>query len=227
MARRNPWAIVLIARRRADGAKLAVDLGADVIVLDDGFQHRQLVRDLDLVLLDAALPLGNGWPLPAGLLREFPGALSRADLLLLTRAKAGANIFSFSQPVYRSYHRPMDVVADLRGRSYSVASLRKMKLLAFTGIADPAAFFASLEASGLVLTKTLALSDHCSYDDRIKNKIITAAAGCDAMITTEKDGVKIDAGTFALPCYQMPMVIDIDDRDDFIQDIEKRLWSHQ
>lgn len=225
LARRNPKAVVLIARRRAAGVKVAVDeLSADIVILDDGFQHRAVQRDIDLVLLDATRPCANGWPLPAGLLREFSAALKRADLLLLTRATEGATFSSSTHPVFKSCHQLADSAFRLDGQEMTFAQLKQMKLFAFAGIAAPDGFFNALTAAGLQVERRLALNDHCDYNPALLAEIEVAAKGCDALVTTEKDAVKLSAEKFGLPCYQVPMNIQIENEDAFRFELQQRLW---
>ena len=228
LAKKNPQTPVLIARRRSDGVKFAEQhLAADLVILDDAFQHRAMQRDLDLVLLDAARPYGNGWPLPAGLLREFPTALQRADLLLMTRSKADSS-FSFAEkPVFTSEHQLADFALDLAGGKIAFGQLKTERLFAFAGIADPDGFFAALSTSGLQLMGRLALADHCQYDEQRCREIIDAAAGCDGLITTEKDAVKLVPGQFPIPCYQVPMNIRIEEKSAFMAEIQRKLWSEK
>ncbi len=216
LAHKNPEAIVLIARKRAAGVQVAVDhYGADVVILDDGFQHRAVERDLDLVLLDASNPCANGWPLPAGLLREFPNALRRADVLLLTRAEEIPRFSLENKQIFYCRHQLENFAVDLSGQQLSFHELKKLKLLAFAGIADPQSFFLALKYDGLVIENSLSLSDHCDYDQSLQAEIRSAAAGCEGMITTEKDAVKLKKEMFSLPCYQVPMAVDINAEDAF------------
>ena len=146
LAKRNPQCPVLIAKKRINGIRfLEKEKLADLIILDDGFQHRAVERDVDLVLLDSARPLGNGWPLPAGNLRELSGSLSRADFLLMTR-ESGQNRERFrGLQIYNSCHQLTDTAVSLDGQMLPVSQLKKHKLLAYAGIADPESFFTSLE----------------------------------------------------------------------------------
>jgi tetraacyldisaccharide 4'-kinase len=225
LAQRNPDAIVLIAKKRSAGVKLAVEqYGAEVVVLDDGFQHRAVARDLDLILLDAQKPYGNFLPLPAGLLREFPTALARADLLLLTRAEDRAG-FDFAKPVYRSRHQLAEDLYSLDGQSLGFDKLKTQKVFAFAGIANPDSFFSGLEAKGLELAGRLAFDDHCKYDTQVLETIKLASAGCDALLTTEKDAVKLKGEFFTVPCYQAPMNIVFENEAEFKDAIQKRLWG--
>lgn len=211
LARRNPRALILTARRRADGVRQAVSKhGAEVVLLDDGFQHRAVDRDLDIVLLDARRPLGNGRVLPAGALREFPGALSRGDLFILTRCPA-ETLPALELPglVLHSRHRPASILVDSEGRPLPVEQLRGCRGLAFAGIADPRGFFAGLRQLGLTLAKTLSFADHCRYNAGELEQLRAAAAEVDYLVTTEKDGVKLGQAAFAVPCYQLPLDLEI------------------
>jgi tetraacyldisaccharide 4'-kinase len=114
LAQRNPRALVLIAPRRTEGIRLAVEaFAADVILLDDGFQHLSVARDLDIVLLDACRPFGNGHLLPAGILREPASALEQAGIVVLTRSKGLESPLAEVRPLVRSRHRLADEVVSL------------------------------------------------------------------------------------------------------------------
>jgi tetraacyldisaccharide 4'-kinase len=226
LAKRNPQIPVFIGKKRTNAIKKLEELAiADLIILDDGFQHRAVKRDVDLVLLDSTRPLGNGWPLPAGNLREFPSALKRADFLLMTRAAAQKqkNIMGFQ--AYISHHQLADIAVSLDGRSVPVSKLKSLKLLAFAGISDPENFFASLESLGLTLKNKLGFSDHADYQDQILNQLRRASTGVDALITTEKDAVKLAADMFELPCYQIAMDIKINNATELFDRLTQRLWS--
>lgn len=225
LARRNPSARVLIAKKRAAGVRAAVEkCGADVVILDDGFQHRAVQRDVDLVLVDGTRPFGNGLPLPAGLLREFTVALNRADLLLMTRVTAQTASFAVGKPVWKSCHQLADFAIDLDGGQIPLSQLQGQRLLAFAGIADPESFFSGLEKSGLVLKKRVRLSDHERYDPSALERINADVDGIDALLTTEKDGVKLTAKKFSVPCYRVPMSISIGNESEFKAEIFRRLW---
>lgn len=210
LARRNPGALVLTARRRGDGVRAAVgDHGAEVVLLDDGFQHRAVARDLDIVLLDARRPLGNGLPLPAGQLREFPSALSRGDLFILTRYPLEATPeLSLPGPVLRSRHVLGQTLVGSDGSRSSMQRLSGKRGLAFAGIADPGSFFDALRQLGLTLGKTLSFTDHCRYNAEELAQLRQACSDVDYLITTEKDGVKLGAVAFPVPCFQLPMTLE-------------------
>jgi tetraacyldisaccharide 4'-kinase len=210
LARRNPEALILVARRRAEGVRLAEkELGAEIIILDDGFQHLGVARDLDIVLLDARLPLGNGRVLPAGLLREFPSALQRADLFLLTRCVSGSNWRPpFPRPGVTCRHLLGQKAVALTGEVLPLEKLAGKKGLAFAGIADPQDFFSALIAKGLTLAAALPLPDHVDYTPADIRSMLASCPRADYLVTTEKDAVKLHAENFSLPCYQIPLLLD-------------------
>ncbi len=216
LARRNPGALVLVAPRRAEGVRRAIrDFGAEVVVLDDGFQHLAVRRDLDIVLLDARRPLGNGRVLPAGRLREFPLALRRADLVVFTRSDDGeAGEIPFRGPALHCRHRLAAEVHDLSGNRAPLASLAGKAGLAFAGIADPENFFSSLRRKGLFLGGTLGFPDHAPFGPRELERLGAAArtARADYLVTTEKDGVKLTGASLPLPCWQVGMSLEFHEK---------------
>lgn len=204
LARRNPQAIVIVAPRRRAGIEAAIrDCGASLLILDDGFQHLAVQRDLDILLLDARRPLGNGSVLPAGLLREPPAAHRRAQLCILTRdAELDTPPPFAALPTLRCRHRLAAEVMDLDGSISPLKNLVPLRGVAFAGIAAPAAFFCALRELGLQLTATFALHDHANFDEATLLKLKEAALNADFFVTTEKDGVKLRASDLPLPCFQ-------------------------
>jgi tetraacyldisaccharide 4'-kinase len=180
-------AIVIAGSDRVAGARRAAKLGADVILLDDGFQHRRLARDLDLVLLDAAHPFGNGFLLPAGPLREPPASLRRAGVVVLTRWNGETAPAGIDAPVVRARHRAAGF-RDAAGREVAPPA----RAFAFAGIASPEGFFASLSACGVELAGTRSFRDHHPYRDVELASIADGAhrAGA-AIVTTMKDLVRL------------------------------------
>ncbi len=219
LARRNPGSVVLVAPRRSDGVRKAVEnFGARIVVLDDGFQHLAVKRDLDIVLLDGRNPLGNGCPLPAGDLREFPAALSRGHLFLLTRWHSSSPAPpEVPGPLLRSRHVLAGDAFSLQGERVDLERLRGRRGVAFAGIADPHGFFRQLEDAGLQLSRRLALPDHEPYGPELRGRLSAACGDADYLVTTEKDGVKLDGQAFPIPCYQVPMVLEILEEDVFCQ----------
>jgi len=228
LARRNPRALVLVNPRRRDAVAAAVRQGAEVVILDDGFQHLAVARDLDIVLLDAARPFGNGRVLPAGRLREPLAALNRADLLLLTRYSGGAlPSLPVVKPILCCRHQLAAEVFDLKGEPRPLAELAGRRVVAFAGIADPQAFFAALSACGMVLVATFPLPDHTCYGGELLAQLGAAAGAADCLVTTEKDGVKLAGADFPAPCYQVPLQIVFDAPERFAAMVENCLHGKE
>ncbi|MRR53233.1 MAG: tetraacyldisaccharide 4'-kinase [Deltaproteobacteria bacterium] len=197
LARSVPGLIVVTSSDRyRGGLKAFKRFRPDIFLLDDGFQHLRLRRDLNILLLDAARPFGNGWTLPAGLLREPLSAVRRADLIVYTRADEATECPALEDiPACRSSHRLSGVVSLLGGELTAFSIFAGKKGVACAGIADPGAFFDALALEGLDLTATLAFQDHCFYDRTERAEICRAMkeTGADFLITTEKDAVKLAA----------------------------------
>lgn len=212
LARRNPGVPVFVSRRRALGVAAAERGGARVIVLDDGFQHRVVHRDLDVVLLDSRKPFGNGRLLPAGPLREPLSALRRCHLVVMTRSEAvGTVALPLSVPVMHSRHAVAGQLVALDGGCVGWDDLKGKKCLAFAGIARPDEFFKTLAARGVNLCGTMSLSDHQEYDAELLNRLGDACHSCDVLLTTEKDGVKLNADDIPVPCYQVAIDLAFED----------------
>jgi len=187
--------VVIGADRYAAGHMALQQLSPDVFLLDDGFQHLRLHRDLNILLLDFFRPFGNGWTLPAGLLREPSSASRRADLLIYTRAPEGATVSPDTGgiPACISQHTIIDLL-PLGGNSpIHFSDCLGHRALAFAGIGDPDSFFAGLRAKGLNLVQCIAFPDHVVYSrercDDIAEAMRTSVA--EFLVTTEKDGVKL------------------------------------
>jgi tetraacyldisaccharide 4'-kinase len=212
LARRNPAALVLIcARRRHALEYLETRRLADLVILDDAFQHRQVSRDLNLLLLDAARPFGNGQLLPAGILREPATAGRRADLVVLSgSAPESAPVFA-AKPQLRMQTTLAAEVTDLTGETARLADFRGRKIFAFAGIARPERFFSALAGCGIEPQEKLALKDHVNYTARQIAAINAAAKGADVMLTTEKDAMKLTAASFVRPCFVVALESRIQD----------------
>ena len=203
LARRLPGAVVVCGPRRAALVPVAAALGADVLLLDDGFQHRALARDLDVVVLDAGNPFGNGRLLPRGPNREAPSALGRAGLIWLSRVdqasperlerlRARAREATGGEPV-ESSHAPTDVLDGTLARSLGAGVLRGEKVLALSGLARPGGFHRTLADLGAEVAAARAFPDHHRFTGAELDEALraAAAAGCAAVVTTEKDAVRL------------------------------------
>ncbi len=202
LARALPGVPVITSRRRYDGAAFAVDeLSADIVVLDDGFQHLSLARDLDLVLFAATTLAGNGRLLPAGILREGEDALARAHAFIITGVgDRRADIEMFKLRLERRFPgRPvflfglgLDGFVDSSGNS-NAAPEPGTKVFAFCGLADPVGFRRSLIDAGLDPVGFRAFADHYQYTPADFGRLEAEATslGARILVTTEKDMVKI------------------------------------
>lgn len=182
----------------------AIAAGAGVLVLDDGFQHCRLHRDLDLVLLDSLRPFDNGHLLPAGLLREPVTALINADLLGLTRANLVSrekldSIRSFLEERYPGI--PLLVLEsravcwqELFGEAREADSLAATKVFAFCGIGHPRSFRLAVEDLGTKVAGFHAFKDHQAYDSDSVAQVASSARQCgvDTIVMTQKDAVKLE-----------------------------------
>jgi len=235
-----PEVPIIVSANRARAVKeRAWDAPGSVAVLDDGFQHRRLARDLDIVLVDALLPFGGGHVLPRGLLREPLSALARAGLIVITRAdqvppeqlqeiRARIAEHAPDAPVALAVHRPLGlqvVSADAQDASErkSLDELSEGRWAAFCGIGNPDAFRATLEALGAEVGPFVAFADHHRYGaDELRALIETARAeGCRGLVTTEKDAIKVAPlldGAPALPVLALQVRIEVTEGADLLEE---------
>lgn len=204
LTRRCPQASVVVEPDRVASARRAVQEGADVLVLDDGFQHRRLARDLDIVLIDATAPFGHGHFLPRGLLREPPTALRRADLIVLTRSnevdpttksliQRSLRRLAKDRPMIEATHAANGFL-DLSGRPVQDADPTDMQAVIFAGIANFESFRRSVERLGVRVLAAYQYPDHHFYSAEELTGLADVAGELEAnvLLTTEKDAVKIE-----------------------------------
>ncbi|MBI4726731.1 tetraacyldisaccharide 4'-kinase [candidate division TA06 bacterium] len=220
----KPGALVIVGKDRAAGAKKAVELGAQVIILDDGFQHLRLKRDLDIVLLDSQRPFDNGWLLPAGRLREPKSALRRAEVIALTRCGAEKQKAesrrrkiknkSGKAEIFETRHRTGQPYGFVDRSAPDREMLKNTRILLFSGIARPESFEQSVRQAGLSFTTHLKYSDHHHYSQDQLKQIAGKARGYDFLFTTEKDTVRLPPDIdFGKPLFVLPVEIEFLDED--------------
>ena len=211
------------ANRYEQGRELA-KLGVNWFVLDDGFQHLQLARDADIVLIDATNPFSGGRLLPAGHLREPRSALARADIIVITRSTHAPAVESAirrdsAAPIF--YARPkLDAIHSITDGELTgaVAPDALPKLFAFCGIGNPAAFVNDLRAWGLDIVGHKFYPDHHRYSDNDDHEILQLAneAGASGLICTEKDLYNLHAIYYGkLPVFYCSISMQIDNADEF------------
>ena len=213
-------AIVVSERRRA-GVLVAVErLDADVILLDDAFQHVQLARDLDIVAVDAAAPVGNGHLLPGGPLREHPAGIGRAGVIVATRCdRAGGSErvagalgpLAPSAPIIETRMKPVEFWDVGTGDTIKAAGIRKRPILALSSIADPSDFERMLRKLRIDVVGRLPLPDHHDYSADDVDVVVEAAreVGATMIVTTEKDAVRLRPWRSRMPLVALGIELEV------------------
>jgi tetraacyldisaccharide 4'-kinase len=214
----NPAVPVAAAARRADAAWALIGEGCDVVVLDDGFQHRWLARDLDLVLVAADSWRPGPRLLPRGPWREPLEALRRASAIVITRKTASLEAaiatgldLTGSAPFVPLLHcqlRPDGLSPLQGGPARPLASLRGERILAVSGLAAPEPFFATLRAAGAEVD-ALPFPDHHAFDAGDAAAIITRAGGR-VIVMTRKDAVKLRPRLGATPAWVLEQRVEME-----------------
>ena len=211
LAKHLPEVPVLIGADRSVTGQYAIEnFGAEVAILDEGFQHWQLERDMDILLVDAVNVFGNGYMLPRGTLREPISHISRADVCLMTKVDQAAkgsreyirdtvHRYNASAQIVESIHQPRRFIplaewyVDIAGDGIDVNQMRGKKIMAVSAIGNPASFEQTLSDLGVVILESLRYPDHHDYSMQEMVDILHQAErmGAEAIVITEKDAVKI------------------------------------
>ena len=203
LARRLPGVPVVVGANRYEAGRTAVErFGVTAIVLDDGLQHRTLVKNLEIVMVRAADPWGNRRLLPRGPLREPVSKLARAHLVVVTGAVTPAEgpevvaavaRYAPSVPVLSAQHAPTECWESGTMRPVPLDVLARLRLLGFAGIAAPAGFRRTLEETGATVADVVTFMDHHWYtrDDVAELDRRAAELGVDGLVTTEKDWARL------------------------------------
>ena len=218
---------VVINSDRVAGARKAIETHRpDVLIMDDGFQHRRLRRDMDILAIDATCPFGYGHILPAGLLREPLGSLRRASAMIITRSNqvSDEQIRGIEQTIKHIAPEPI-IAKSIHQQTHAITpdkqimdmkTLRSKTVYAFCGIGNPQAFFDSLTQSGLKVLDTQVFDDHHAYTKSDIQSILGQAQACGAalILCTQKDWGKCET---LLPDGNEPVFASMAMELDFIE----------
>ena len=200
---------MIVGKDRFQSSKTAARLGADVILLDDGMQHRGIARDFEVVVMDLLDPFGQGYYLPRGLLREGKKALSRADLIILNHLQDFERFEQVRRQISSSTSAPvvgtrLEVIGCFDAKGDQLHHIRGLKVGIFCGIAHPEYFRDTIDKLGAEVVGEWFFPDHDALDlekllpfsEQCKEK------GAEILLCTEKDYVKLSSeNTGGLPTY--------------------------
>ena len=231
LADRLPKAKIVVAADRMKGIALLAELGAQIVVADDAFQHRRMGRDVDIVLVDATCPLGNGLMMPAGILRDPPESLRRADLVILTKVDQVSlealaetrRVIAQWVPAEKLFTARLKLdswcLINAGARSLHAAQ-PTVKMFAFSAIGNPDSFHRSLELMGVTVLGSRIYRDHHPFSSKDLNELTAQAleVGAEAFVCTEKDLHNLPENfSLALPVWVPRISVQLDE--------EGRLWA--
>ncbi|MCB9368427.1 MAG: tetraacyldisaccharide 4'-kinase [Calditrichaeota bacterium] len=214
--RNSPSALVIAYANRVESARFAVEhFGAKLIILDDGFQHRPLARDLDIVLLDSERPLGNGHLLPAGRLRERPAALNRTDLIVSVGQEGAAEAIALK------IGKPLMHATTNTSVPEGLAS-RMGPVYLLTAIARSSRVRQTAEDMKLNVVGHARFRDHHAFSGKELDTADQTARklGASAILTTSKDMIRIPSWHGNLPLFEIPFRISLAESDQLLSRVE-------
>jgi len=209
-----------------------------VLLLDDGFQHLRLARNVDIVLVDALNPFGGGELFPLGRLREPLENLARADLVVITRSQMAGTVAMIERtvarwnpgaPVFRASVAPEAWVENRTGVAYPIEARPFATAGAFCGLGNPQSLLRTLRRLGVEPADWIEFEDHHRYRPQELQRLAHQfqAAGVDALVTTEKDSMNLGDGADDLlapmPLYWLRVGMTIDREQEFLEEIERRI----
>ncbi len=224
---------IAVGRARHQSARLTPGFGVDrklVFLLDDGYQHLQLERDLNILVLDATNPFGGGKLLPLGKLREPLSAMARADLIVVTRAhlpfeqeelETQIRLRNRLAKISYFYHDAVAIVEIKTSQKVPVRHLFQKKVVAFSGIGNPEVFLKDLAHYQMNVVQQFSFRDHHQFTDDDLAGVGQAARslGADAVLTTEKDAVRLPPNIgVSTPLYAIQIEARPEDADKFERD---------
>jgi tetraacyldisaccharide 4'-kinase len=213
LAERLPGVTVVVGENRYEAGRLAVEQhGATALVLDDGFQHRSLAKDLEVVVVQGRVPWGNARVFPRGTLREPLTALGRAHVVVVTnpagpeaveQVTATVRRFNASAAVIPGAYQLETALETQTGRRMRIAELAGRRLLAFAGLGSPQSFADTLDGAGIRRAALVEFPDHHWFTRSDLEELVrdARAAGAQGLVTTEKDWVRLRS----LPAPPLPL----------------------
>jgi tetraacyldisaccharide 4'-kinase len=187
--------MVVLAKKRSLAAKQAIEAGADILVLDDGFQHLALKRDLDILMVQANQDFEDDLVVPAGYLRETAKAQLRADIIVAIGGSLNESLLKVAngRPVFLAKMVPTGLTSLASGAAVDPASLKGQRLGAFCGLARPSSFFRSVSDANIKLNAHLCFPDHVAYGQGDLSRLtdFRDLNQLDCLLTTAKDAVKL------------------------------------
>lgn len=205
------------------------------VILDDGFQNLSVKKDIDILLIDCANPWGNGSLFPHGILREPLREISRADIVLLTNVYESEDhdikklisevrILSGEKNIFTSFYEAMNLYNHGEYSVFPPYSINNKKVMCFSGIASPSSFEKLIENNGACLVRSIRFPDHYQYriDELKEIEEAAKSSGCDMILTTQKDSVKLtDYYPEGIPLWIMKVRIVINERKEWENQILK------
>ena len=226
--------VIVGSDRHKIGSYALNKFNVDALILDDGFQHVRLNRDMNILLIDGKRGVGNGFLTPRGPLREPLSGIKRADLILINKAESmnlelekGIGEFVTSQSMFRSHYKAKGLISLRDKKEAGIELLDGVKVVMLSAIATPSSFSNLLSSLGGRILDEVSFPDHHSYRQRDLDMIIESAksSGADFIVTTEKDAVKLAQLKFAkdIPFYYLEIALNMSGKEDeFINCIIKQ-----
>ena len=210
IAKKIPKAIVIVGKDRHKTGKAALKLGAQVLILDDGYQYLRLNRNINVLILDCYRPFDNGHLLPLGKLRELPDSVNRANAIILSNSdrkqlddSTYSRLKKYAQniPVFKIGYKLTELTGLNTKKSININEAKKLNIMAVCGIGNPDSFIDLLKRHELNVVTYTAYPDHFKYEyDDIKNILNTAEKfNVENIVTTEKDAIKLEELCQAAP----------------------------
>ena len=233
LAQNLPNVFIYVGKDRHQSSNMAAKAGVQIILLDDGMQHRRLARDFEVVVMDAGDPFGKGYHLPRGFLREGLQSLSRADIIVLNHVTDREKFFKIKEQIAKYSAAPIvgtfakvEAVLDLNGQA--AGELKKKRLGLFCGIAHPDYFEKTIQTLGAEIINRHIIPDHMNFEAEalLNFSKVCALQGADALVCTEKDRVKlVDPLDLALPVVWIRMRLEFVEGQNLWEDFTQKVKS--